>query len=124
MKFVTKATVSLLALLLVVLPVMACVQPGVVMTAAERACCKQMAQHCGDAGMAKSHKCCHPQISHTDWHALQSSYHYGHPLVAFHTQPATGHQKIDLAGVATNRSQSSTDSPPLLLSSDTTVLRI
>lgn len=28
------------------------------MTSAERACCKQMANQCGEKGMAKSHSCC------------------------------------------------------------------
>src|SRR6185312_1094932 len=99
MRFVTKATVSLLALLLVALPLMACVQPGVVMTAAEQACCKQMAQRCGDAGMAKSHNCCHPQISRTDWHAVQSSNDFSHILVASQTQSIIDRQIAGLANM-------------------------
>jgi hypothetical protein len=57
MKPVGKVGVSVLSLVLLAIPTMACVLPAVAMTAAERDCCKRMAQECGK-GMAKSHSCC------------------------------------------------------------------
>jgi hypothetical protein len=58
LKLWIKLGVSALALILVALPVAACVLPGAAMTSAERECCKKMAGQCGDMGMAKSHPCC------------------------------------------------------------------
>ena len=40
-----KIGVSVLVLLLAAAPVMACARPAATMTAAERDCCKRMAQH-------------------------------------------------------------------------------
>jgi len=39
-------------------PVMACLIPGVEMTAAERECCHKMAYECSSSAMASSHTCC------------------------------------------------------------------
>ena len=57
-RLVAKVGTSALALLLAAMPVMACTIPGAVMTAAERDCCKRMAQECGKSGMKQSHSCC------------------------------------------------------------------
>lgn len=46
------------ALLLLSSPLMACVLPGLEMTAAEQDCCKHMAQDCGSMQMDDSHSCC------------------------------------------------------------------
>jgi len=62
-RLAVRAGVSVLAMLLAALPVMACVQPGAEMTAAERDCCKKMAAQCGGSGMMKSHGCCQTNIS-------------------------------------------------------------
>ncbi len=48
----------LLALLWVASPTLACLLPGPAMTAAEHACCKQMAKMCGSSRMPQSHSCC------------------------------------------------------------------
>jgi hypothetical protein len=58
MKLVGKVGVSLLSMLLFAAPIMACALPAMARSAAERECCKRMAQECGDKGMAKSHSCC------------------------------------------------------------------
>jgi hypothetical protein len=58
MKVVGKVGVSVLSLLLLAMPVMACLIPEAAMSAAERDCCKRMAQECGKAGMPQSHSCC------------------------------------------------------------------
>ena len=57
MKPVGKVGVSVLSLVLLATPIMACVMPATAMTAAERDCCKRMAQECGK-GMSKPHSCC------------------------------------------------------------------
>src|SRR5207237_2521946 len=57
MKPVGKVGVSVLSLVLLAMPIIACVMPAFAMTGAERDCCKRMAQECGK-GMAKSHSCC------------------------------------------------------------------
>src|SRR5215469_18937549 len=53
-----KAGVSILSLLLLATPIMACLIPAASMTAAERDCCKHMAGECGKANMPQSHPCC------------------------------------------------------------------
>src|SRR6185437_2952547 len=124
MTIAAKATISLLAMLLIVQPVMACAQPGMTMTAAERACCKQMAQQCGDTDMAKSHGCCHPQVSRTDLHAFLSTYDFSHIVVAPHSRPIAGNDFAVQRCFSVLSTFSSTDSPPKLLDSTTTILRI
>jgi hypothetical protein len=56
-KLLGKVGVAALSLLLSAAPAMACFLPGA-MTAAERECCKRMAQECGRSGMPQSHSCC------------------------------------------------------------------
>jgi len=58
MRALFKAGVSMLSLLLLATPVMACLIPAASMTAAERECCKRMAGECGRVGMPHSHPCC------------------------------------------------------------------
>jgi hypothetical protein len=58
MKPVGKVGVSLLSLLLFATPIMACTMQANAMTAAERDCCKRMAQECGKGKMSQSHSCC------------------------------------------------------------------
>jgi hypothetical protein len=88
-RLAAKIGVSTLALLLAALPVMACAVPGAAMTAAERACCKHMANQCGHSGMAKSHGCCQIQTAPNDFHALKaSSTQLDHSLIDLHVQPA------------------------------------
>src|SRR5579872_7009530 len=58
LKIMAKLSVFGLALILSAAPTMACLWPTVTLTAAERACCKHMANQCGHAGMPSSHSCC------------------------------------------------------------------
>ena len=58
MKPLGKVGVSLLSLLLFAIPIMACTLQANAMTAAERDCCKRMAQECGKGNMPQSHSCC------------------------------------------------------------------
>jgi hypothetical protein len=58
MKILGKTGTCTLTLLLLALPTMVCLMPESGMTAAEHACCKYMAERCGDPSMTKSHPCC------------------------------------------------------------------
>jgi hypothetical protein len=53
-----KLGVLALVVLLFGVPTMACLLPTAPLTAAERECCKQMAEQCGNPGMPSSHSCC------------------------------------------------------------------
>src|SRR5436190_14630589 len=87
--FAAKAGISILALLLAAVPAMACTVPGATMTAAERDCCKRMAERCGHSEMAKSHGCCQPQASSSKFEVVKSSsFQLNVSLVDFHIQPA------------------------------------
>ena len=87
-RLLVKVGISALALLMAALPVMACTVPGAVMTAAERDCCKRMANQCGHSGMAKSHGCCEIQTAPNDFHALKASFsQLDHSLIDLYAQP-------------------------------------
>jgi hypothetical protein len=58
LKISPKVGVFALVLLVSAAPTMACLVPSATLTAAERACCKQMADQCGGAEMTSSHSCC------------------------------------------------------------------
>ena len=63
MKFWRQALDVLLLAVMFGYPAMACLIPDAEMTAAERECCKQMAQQCGSMDMPSSHSCCQKEIS-------------------------------------------------------------
>jgi hypothetical protein len=125
-RLVAKAGVSILAMLLAVLPVAACVLPGAGMTSAERECCKKMAEQCGDMGMAKSHPCCKVTATPTDFHALKStSSQLDHVTpVPFHALPLTARTDAYFSLAQWSSRVSCTHSPPGLESLTTTILRI
>src|SRR5437899_9157294 len=117
-----KIGVSILALLLAAAPVMACARPAATMTAAERDCCKRMAQQCGKSGMAKSHGCCQTQVSPNGFHALKaSSSQLDHSLVDIHAQPVAVQAGTTLRLMVTAIIPSPAHSPPGLLASARTV---
>ncbi len=121
----TKVGVALLAMLLGALPVMVCTVPGVTMTAAERDCCKRMAERCGHSGMAKSHGCCQPQASPSKFEVLKSSsFQLNVSLAEFHIQPATFRAAGDSPLLCITKIASAPHGPPGLSSVPTTVLRV
>jgi len=122
-RLAAKAGVSILALLLAALPVMACARPGAAMTAAEHDCCKRMAEQCGRSGMAKSHECCQTQVSPNDFHPLQaSSSQLDHSSFGHYAQPVAV-QAIAVPQLMFSMNLSLPQSAGLL-STATTVLRI
>jgi len=117
--------VSILALLLAALPVMACAIPGATMTEAERDCCKRMAEQCGRSGMANSHGCCQPQVSPSNSQALKaSSSQLDHSLIELLALPVALQTVTSPHLTFTASIASPTHSPPRLVYSSTTVLRI
>jgi hypothetical protein len=52
----------MLALAALAAPAMACLVPGIAMTAQERDCCRHMAGQCDSMGMPASHSCCKAQV--------------------------------------------------------------
>ena len=124
-RLAVKAGVSVLAMLLAALPVMACARPGAEMTAAERECCKKMAAQCGGSGMMKSHGCCQTTVSPDKFDAMKTSssqidHSLPHLCAPFVPLEAPAPQQL---AFATNIA-SPPHSPPGLLFSATTILRI
>ena len=123
-RLAAKVGVSILGLILAAVPVMACTIPGNAMTKAEHDCCKKMAEQCGRSGMAKSHGCCQTQASPNDFNILKaSSYQIDHAFVDLHVLPIRS-QIAELQLTLAPIVPSPTHSPPGLLASATTVLRI
>src|SRR5262249_17150554 len=58
MRLFAKFGVVLLAFLIAGVPVVACMLPGTALSADEQACCREMADQCGDNQMPASHTCC------------------------------------------------------------------
>jgi hypothetical protein len=73
MRSLSKFGVAAMLLVLLATPIMACVMPATAMTAAERDCCKRMAQECGRDAMTKSHSCCQTTTVHENLPAIKSS---------------------------------------------------
>jgi hypothetical protein len=73
MRVIGKVGVALLSLLLLATPIMACLVPAAAMTAAERDCCKRMAQECGNKEMPQSHSCCQTTTVPDHLAAIKSS---------------------------------------------------
>src|SRR5215469_6437370 len=124
-RLAVRAGVSLLAMLLAALPVMACARPGAEMTAAERECCKKMAAQCGGSGMMKSHGCCQTTVSPDKFDAMKTS-----SSQIDHSLPHPCAQVVPLDATAALQLTFATNiacpphSPPGVLSPGTTVLRI
>ena len=126
LKLAQKIAVVALAGLFAGLPVMACVVPNAAMTAAERECCKKMAEQCGDMGMAKSHPCCQMTATPADFHALKTASSQLHhlSLVLLQALPPTAQTDAYVSLAQWSSRVSCTHSPPGLESLTTTVLRI
>jgi hypothetical protein len=120
-----KVIISVLSLVMLAAPIMACAMPASAMTAAERNCCKRMAYECGK-GMAKSHSCCQtttvpdrtPAIkSSSDVDAKRPAMIFVHalaPMLAVATMPESGSTRWAIA----------IHSPPVSAPLTVSVLRI
>src|SRR3954452_19441319 len=97
-------------------PVMACMQPDTTLTAEEMACCKQMANDCGDMGdQSSGHDCCKTTTVRTDVAAIQTSnFTYSTELASTLTLPIdVNHtEQTDSLLAAMVREYSPPESPP------------
>jgi hypothetical protein len=97
-------------------PALACLLPGRAMTAAEHACCKQMAERCGSPNMPQSHSCCQKEVQ-PGTASIVVSHHQSAPapqVLMVGTKPSSS---FELSGTIFDRVPS--HSPP-----DSSVLRI
>jgi hypothetical protein len=53
-----KSAYLLMAIIVLSTPVMVCALPGMVLSEAEKECCRHMAGECGSSQMEDSHTCC------------------------------------------------------------------
>src|SRR6266704_2344921 len=109
LRFVSKIGVFALALLLFASPTMACLLPNAELTAAEKACCRQMAHQCDRAGMPKSHSCCQPTgISVVDSSLIKTATPKATQptVVTIHQLPVVAQAISDLCSVSSMRSES------------------
>lgn len=58
LKLIAKLAVLALIAMILAPAVMACLVPNSALTAEERACCREMADGCGEMDMPSSHSCC------------------------------------------------------------------
>jgi hypothetical protein len=58
MPVLRKVVCILVAVMIMAPALLACALPGVEMNAEEMACCRHMADQCGDPSMPESHSCC------------------------------------------------------------------
>jgi hypothetical protein len=126
LKLLGKVGVFALALMLAALPVAACVLPGAAMTTAEKDCCKKMAEHCGHAGMAKSHSCCQISAAPSNLQALKTSATQvaDFNFMVLHSLPVSTQSIAVLTAASATFQISDVHGPPGLESLTTTILRI
>lgn len=102
MKPFGKVGVSLLSLLMLATPIMACLVPAAAMTASERDCCKRMAHECGSKGMPQSHSCCQTTTVPDHLAAIKSSsdVNLRHPtlFVAYAICPGAAISTVSVSG--------------------------
>jgi len=71
-RLLAKFGVLVLAFLIAGVPLMACMLPGSSLSADEQACCRDMANQCGQDQMPSSHPCC-KTVGPSDHYALTKS---------------------------------------------------
>jgi hypothetical protein len=103
--------VVFLAIVSVASPALACLLPGRVITAAERACCKRMAKMCGSGHMPQSHSCCQKVTQPGNPSIFVAHYQFAPALqvIAASSTPSTS-PKFTLPAPAVDYPPS--DSPP------------
>ncbi len=124
MKALRQFAFMLAMILPLLMPNMACALPGVHLTPAERACCRQMKEQCGSMEMPASHSCCGKELpAMTQWSAVQAPpahVHLGLSATANLSLIALLQIPANLQGDAPRQSHMLPQSPPATIS----VLRI
>lgn len=126
MRTLFKVGVAVLSLLLLATPIMACLMPATSMTAAERDCCKRMAQECGKTGMPQSHSCCQTATVPDHFAAIKSSsdVNSAHVALAITYAPAETFQIPTLLQWNSCPWAADIHSPPISQPASISVLRI
>jgi len=121
-----KAGVSMLSLLLLAMPIMACLIPAASMTATERECCKRMAGECGKAGMPQSHPCCQTTTVPDQFAAIKISANVNSVQVTLAVTYLPHHTFMTLAPQESGPGPWAADiySPPVSPPASSSVLRI
>ena len=109
----------LLAVVILVLPLSACLTPAAKMSLEERECCQKMAGHCETSVMPSSHSCCQHPVSHQAVIASKIQRNDFGPAVAALMVAAPPMPRI-----ITRSSANSFESPPVSPAQTVTVLRI
>ena len=109
----------LLAVVILVLPLSACLTPAAKMSLEERECCQKMAGHCETSVMPSSHSCCQHPVSHQAVIASKIQRNDFGPAVAAPMVAAPPMPRI-----ITRSSANSFESPPVSPAQTVTVLRI
>src|SRR5262245_32117522 len=119
----SKLLAGALLLLMLGVPVMACLVPGADLSEAEKACCRQMANQCGHDQVPSSHSCCRPASATEQTAVAKASFrivHYAQfSYIALPTDdllPIFQHASADLSAVG--------HSPPRALHASTDILRV
>jgi hypothetical protein len=94
-KLTGKLAVLALALSLQAVPLMACMIPDSLLTEEERACCKAMADDCGQMEMPSSHSCCTVTVHQGDPFLVNSRFASG-PLQSAAGVPLIGGSDVFL----------------------------
>lgn len=110
-----------LALLIGAGPIMACMLPDADMTAAENACCREMAGNCG-ANMQSSHSCCKTVVSKENPALLASPHKVVQPTAVLVALLPAEHLALPQSHGLPQPEQS--HSPPFSRPSSIQVLRI
>ena len=102
---------------------MACMLPGIQMTAQERACCRMMQGDCGHMQMQAGNDCCQKVPQSTDMNAIGRTAPAIHPIMVVSLCLATWNMapsRLLLAGGVAHPDASPPKSPPAAIS----ILRI
>ena len=108
-----------LAVVILVLPLSACLTPAAKMSLEARECCQKMAGHCETSVMPSSHSCCQHPVSHQAVIASKIQRNDFGPAVAALMVAAPPMPRI-----ITRSSANSFESPPVSPAQTVTVLRI
>jgi hypothetical protein len=115
-RIIAKFMTVLLLLFVAGMPVMACMQPDTAMTSEEMACCKQMANDCGDMGdQSSGHDCCKKTTVRTDAAAVQpTTITFSIELFSLASLPtgATDHEQVGALLASMVHEYSPPESPP------------
>lgn len=123
MKAFRQFGIVILLLVSYLAPAMACMLPGVQMTAQERACCRMMHGQCEQMGMPASHGCCQKAPHSALDKALVTKTTNNHPVVVAVVLLMT-HEWLQPSVISAERINRAGNSPLQFPPGSNSVLRI